>query len=355
MKRINVCKKTVLSLAMVAAVSLSACGGSSSSSSGDATTTGDETYNFNWAGIGSTESIDTWIAEEAASRIAEATDGKVNISVYPASQLGDITQVYDEIIQGTIDMGLFSIYGTYDIVSEVLFTPFLTSNLDEFRDVYAEGTFIHDSFEEAQNNLGLEVMGFWPSGYVGLSFTEMNETPEQLFDPSYQKKELLRVAENKTMMINAEALGYNITNLNYSDVYTAMQTGIVQGSQHGGAYVNYQSFRDVLTDYVDYRICNDVYTLIMNTDKFEAMPEEYQEIVSTIMAEVLEEGTVMIEEQEEESIQALVDYGVNVIQPTDEQRAALREYAIENVWPQYGELYGEEYVAQLIEEGRNIN
>ena len=340
-------KLFALLLAVVMTVSLCACGSKDDTNGGNDANSG-KTYTLTWAGIGSNDAIDTWIANEAASRIAAATDNHVIINVFPSSQLGDLTQAYDEIMAGSIDMGLFTVYGNYDIINEMNFTCFLTSNLDEWREVYAEGGFIYDTLKQVQADRGVTLMGFWPSGYLGLGFAKLAEGADTLFDCTVEKKELLRVPGMDTMMASAQALGYKTTTINYSDVYTALQTGVCDGSWNGGAYANYQSFRDVLKYYVDYRVCNDVYSMIMNTAKLESLPAKYQEIITSTIAEVLDEGVTKIGEQEAQSLKDMEAYGIEVIVPTDEQRAAMKAYFIENVWPTFAQYYGQENVDKLI-------
>ena len=340
-------KLFALLLAVVMTVSLCACGSKDDTNGGNDANSG-KTYTLTWAGIGSNDAIDTWIANEAASRIAAATDNHVIINVFPSSQLGDLTQAYDEIMAGSIDMGLFTVYGNYDIINEMNFTCFLTSNLDEWREVYAEGGFIYDTLKQVQADRGVTLMGFWPSGYLGLGFAKLAEGADTLFDCTVEKKELLRVPGMDTMMASAQALGYKTTTINYSDVYTALQTGVCDGSWNGGAYANYQSFRDVLKYYVDYRVCNDVYSMIMNTAKLESLPAEYQEIITSTIAEVLDEGITKIGEQEAQSLKDMEAYGIEVIVPTDEQRAAMKAYFIENVWPTFAQYYGQENIDKLI-------
>ena len=228
-------KLFALLLAVVMTVSLCACGSKDDTNGGNDANSG-KTYTLTWAGIGSNDAIDTWIANEAASRIAAATDNHVIINVFPSSQLGDLTQAYDEIMAGSIDMGLFTVYGNYDIINEMNFTCFLTSNLDEWREVYAEGGFIYDTLKQVQADRGVTLMGFWPSGYLGLGFAKLAEGADTLFDCTVEKKELLRVPGMDTMMASAQALGYKTTTINYSDVYTALQTGVCDGSWNGGAY-----------------------------------------------------------------------------------------------------------------------
>ena len=97
-----------LIMTLVMAMTLVACGGKKEEAPA-APAVDDTVYELSWAGISATDAIDTWIGEEIAARVAEATNDKVQIKVYPANQLGDLSQAYDEIINGSIDMGLCTI------------------------------------------------------------------------------------------------------------------------------------------------------------------------------------------------------------------------------------------------------
>jgi phosphatidate cytidylyltransferase len=86
--------KKSLIIALIAVMAMTAtlfagCGGSDSASEGGEAASGEQ-ITLRWAGIGATDAIDTWAAEEVSARVAERTDGAINIEVYPASQLGDL-------------------------------------------------------------------------------------------------------------------------------------------------------------------------------------------------------------------------------------------------------------------------
>jgi TRAP-type C4-dicarboxylate transport system substrate-binding protein len=72
-----------------------------------------KTYNFKIAAQESEEHNDVKSLKRAAEAIAEQTDGHINITIYPSNQLGDYTQVYDEVMAGTIDMACITI--PYDL------------------------------------------------------------------------------------------------------------------------------------------------------------------------------------------------------------------------------------------------
>jgi TRAP-type C4-dicarboxylate transport system substrate-binding protein len=346
--------KKSLIIALIAVMAMTAtlfagCGGSDSASEGGEAASGEQ-ITLRWAGIGATDAIDTWAAEEVSARVAERTDGAINIEVYPASQLGDLTQAYDEIKKGAIDMGLFTVYGTYDPAAEVTFLPYLTTTHEQFEKVFARDGDMFKELERINAEQGISLLGFWNSGHLGLVFTKLDTPVEDLFDPTVKKPELVRVPGMESMQKGCEALGFNTTVIPYADVYTAMQTGTVDGSWNGGVYVNYMSFRDVTKYYVDYRCTDDVYSCIMNTEKLESLTEEQQNIIRDTVEEVMAEANQKTAEQEEQSFKDMEEYGITVIRPTDEQLQAMRDYFIKEVWPDLAKPFNQD----LIEEYSNM-
>lgn len=340
-------KHLLIALALVMAVAMTLLAGCGrDSDSGSTAGGGGETYELTFAGIGSPEGIDTWAMNEIADRVAAQTDGAVNITVYPASQLGDMDVAYDEIIKGNIDLGFFSVYGTYDPAVEVVFLPYLTTDYDAFKEVYARDGALYNEIAGIHDDQGVSLLGFWPSGYVGMGFNNLKTADADLFDFNKKKDELIRVPAMESMQKCVEYMGYNTTVIAYSDVYTSMQTGVVDGSWNAGPNVNFNSFGDVMNDWVDYKACIDVYSCVMNTEKLESMPEEYQTIIRDTVEEVLDEATDKTEAQDEEALQKMRDAGITVHEPTDEQRAAMEEYFRENVWPDLTKSFNQDLIEQ---------
>lgn len=351
-------KALALVLALATAITCAACGNkpqpaSSGGGSSNAPDPG-KTYEFTFATTNPLDALDTQCAEKIAARMSEETDGKVQLKLYPAGQLGDLTQIYDEVIAGTIDMSLTSVYGTYNILNEATYLPFLSADYDDYRKVFAPDGFLAQEVAKAEAELGVTQLGFFPGGFIGLCYTDTKGTSEQdFFDPTAKKNGLIRIPAMEYVTILMKAMNFNVTNMNYSDVYTSLQTGTIDGSWHSGPYLNYESFRDVMQYFVDYKAANDNLTFMVNTKAYQSMPAEYQELLSKIVKEELTAGIDLVEQQEEESIQKMRDYGITVYEPTDEQRAAMKAWVIENVWPSYYDMYGQEFMEGLISSLEN--
>src|SRR5699024_2493607 len=68
----------------------------------------DESITLKLAGMSNEEHPSNIALNELADSIEDKTEGRVKIKIYPSNQLGDWTTVYDEIMKGTIDMGLIT-------------------------------------------------------------------------------------------------------------------------------------------------------------------------------------------------------------------------------------------------------
>lgn len=343
MKKFRLLISVICILALIAG-SFTGCGGNSSSSSGGGD---DQVYKLRLAGMSSLESPETIAMQAAADAVNEATDGKVEIQVYPASQLGDYTQVYEEVMRGTIDMACTTIPGTYDPKVEMCYVPYLVTNYDEYSKVYTKGSFFYDKYNELQNNQGIELLGFIPAGFIGIGAAKLNT--DNLFEPG-KKSELIRVPSLETMKMLVEYTGFNTTTIAYADLYSALQTGVADGWYGGGALLNYNSFRDVIKYFVDYKFLNDVYPVIINQKTLQEIPEEYQQVIYDCFEKACLDAATEIEAADEQAMKDMAAYGITVIEPTDEERDALAEAVRTNLWPELAQFYGEDIMEGLLED-----
>lgn len=308
----------------------------------------DKVYKLRLAGMSSLEAPDTIAMQEAAAKILEATGGHVEITVYPASQLGDYTQVYEEVMRGTIDMACTTIPGTYDSRVEMCYVPFLVTNYDEYSTVYTEGSFFYEKYNEMQNDVGIELLGFIPAGFIGIGAKSLDTS--SLFDFSVNRTELIRVPGLETMKKLVEYAGYNTTTIPYADLYSGLQTGIADGWFGGGALLNYDAFRDVISYYVDYNFLNDIYPVIMNQEILAGIPEEYQQIIYDTFEEACLGAASNIEAADAQALIDMEAYGIEVIIPTQEQRDAMAADVRENLWPDLIQFYGEDIMDGLLND-----
>ena len=112
------------------------------------------------------------VALNIKQAVEEKTEGRVLIDIYPANQLGDWSQVYDELMMGSIDMAHSSVPETYDARTAVGYFPYLSSSYDQLAEIFAEGTSLDNMMKEIQAKNGIEFCGFFVEGIAGIGTTK---------------------------------------------------------------------------------------------------------------------------------------------------------------------------------------
>ena len=213
-----------------------------------------------------------------ADTVAEKTNGAINIKIYPSDSLGDSTACFEEVMKGTIDMTFNAGTSTYSELFLLPLLQYLASNYEEAEQMYAPESWMHNLIAGVAEENNLEFLGFDFVGVGGLGFTK---EPENYMNWGEDKGVLLRCAPMEISSRWAQDMGFRTTNINYSDLYTSLQTGVCDGWSGGQPTVNYLSFGDVIKYYVqddDFFELNGIY---VNQDLWNTFSAEQQEVFLT--------------------------------------------------------------------------
>jgi tripartite ATP-independent transporter DctP family solute receptor len=167
-------------------------------------------------------------AVEYMSQILEKeTNGRLSIKVFPAAQLGEEKDTIEQTQLGVLDMNRVSMVALNNIIpmSQVPSLPFLFKSVAQMRRVLDGpiGDDILASFAE-KNLIGL---AFYDSG--ARSFYNVKQpinTPEDM------KGMKIRVQQSDLMVGMVKALGANPTPMPFGEVYSALQTGAIDGAEN---------------------------------------------------------------------------------------------------------------------------
>ena len=332
-------------LSVILVFTFAACGGGSSDGGGG----GDEaeqTFELRLADVYPEDHADTVACQAAVDEIEEKTGGAVKIKIYPANQLGDASQVYEEIRKGTIDMMLGTLPTTFDSRMEMLTIPYLVTNYDQAKATFLEGSYFYDQMNQIQNELGVELINIFMDGFMGVGATKPLDSP---MDFTQSHKELIRVPAMDSYIWTAQGMGYNTTTIPYADLYSALQTGVADGWIGGSAYVNYESFGDIIKSFCESNYIMELVPIVMNKDLFASMPEEYQTIIKEAFAT---QAIKVADDREALDAQAIKDLeanGAEIYTPSQEELDAMAKHFQEDVWPKYKDVLGEELLNGIME------
>lgn len=281
-----------------------------------------------------------------AGNVAEATDD-LELDIFAASSLGDYTDVQERISLGAVDMAVQPVATGVDRRMQISTLPYLAENWDEAREIFGPGGPVRETMEDLYAEQNIRVLAGYPVYFGGVS---LNRPPESPGEVDVEKGIKVRVPEIKSFQLNAEALGYNPAPIPFSDAFTAVQTGVVDGVIGSGAEGYYASFRDVTQTYIPMNTHFEFWYMLISERSFASLDSAEQDaLVST--AEGFEDQRWEVAEKDQAANeQRLADAGATIVDISDAQLEAAAEKARSEVWPEILDDIGEEWGQEILDE-----
>ncbi len=290
-------KLTIVPIAVAFLLGVSACSGTAQA---DTQAGDDATYQLDMSVT--TSETSTWFkgAEKFAEIVAEESDGRITISVFANDSLsaGDAVAGIEQVMNGDKALSYNSaiqLSGIDDRFSAIA-APFTFSNYDEV-DSVIESPEAQEAYAGLTEEHGVKMLGFGENGMRQIS----NNTHE-IDGPEDLKGLKIRVAGSKLFMDMYQTLGADPLVMSFSELFTSLQTGTVDG-QENAVDLFYANGLVEVQDYLT--IMNYVYDpllLMMNQEMFDGMSDADQQIMLDAAAEANAYQIAMIRELEQEQL-----------------------------------------------------
>lgn len=324
-------------------LSLVACGGSDTPATPDApdaAQTTDKEVTLTLAHIRPEGSSADLAIKAFCDEVSSLTNGTVKFDIYPASQLGDYTAVFERVMIGDVDMQFATMPTTVDKFFGIGNAAYLASNWTEAKEMFASGSPVQNAVTDLCADYGLTNLCMYPFYFGGIALGVDAVDPT---NPDAKSGIKIRVPSMTSFEKTAENLGYLGTPLPSSETFTSMQTGVVDGAIGMGAEGYYSNLGDLVKYYLPINDHFECWNLIMNSDKLKSLSENQQEALKTAAANLEAKRWEVAEAETGEYIEKLkTDYNVTVIEYTDEELAAFASKIRENVWPLIRDDFGGE-------------
>lgn len=285
-----------------------------------------------------------------ADNVKKATNGDVNIEIFAANALGDSTTVQQNISVGAIDMATQPPATGEDRRMQIAAFPYLASNWDQARKIYGPGGVMGQTMKALYAKQDITMLASYPVYFGGISLNRDAVTPGSLDAKGIK----IRVPGIKSFELTGQALGYIPAPIPFSDAYTAVQTGVVDGVIGSGAEGYYASFRDVTKTYIPVNDHFEIWYMIINTDTFNGLSKADQEALTKAAAEFESKRWEVAKADQAKWEQKLVDdKGTKVVKLTDDQLAAMAEKVHKDVWPVILKDIGEDWGKSILDKALN--
>jgi len=274
--------------------------------------------------------------------VEERTDGEITVNIFPDATLGGDQAAADSVRMGNIEMALTGTFVLYDHNPHwgVFDLPFLFRDYEEV-DSIIEGEIGEQLLEE---DLGSVIaMDFMENG-----FRYLTNSVRPVEEPADLEGMRVRIMEGPIYVDSWEAMGASANPMSFDELYSALDTGVVDGMENPPSLIYTSGFYEVqeyMTETLHQYLAG---ITIMNEDWFNSLSSENQEIITESFSEAAEYQRELVRERDEEALeelQELLEY--NTL--TGDERDKFAELTF-SVYEEYAEEIGEEFVIEFLEE-----
>jgi len=299
-----------------------------------------------FSGQGTIDHTATVMMQQVADEVFEKTNGRIEIRLFPANQLGDYTLVFEELIRGTIDMACISVPSQFNPNLELTYINCFVYGFDDARRVFAQDGWLFNKMNEMCLELGVRVIGFQVTGFIGIASTRAVNEP---LVPGVDKGVLARIPNMQVYRMGAEAMGYRTITIPWADVYMAMQTGVCDAVVGMDTVAAWDNLRDVMRYWyqLNYSVENFVYLISEAT--WNRLSPEDQQIIADAAARVTQIGVDLAERDQDRHLDMMRERGIQVFTYTPEELRPIFE-AVQATWDDLKDIFDPELIEEFKRE-----
>ncbi|MGQ3675165.1 TRAP transporter substrate-binding protein [Xanthobacter sp. TB0139] len=275
-------------------------------------------------------------AEKFKELAEKYTDGQVKVEIFPNSQLYKDKEEMEALQLGAVQMLAPSLakFGPLGVREfEVFDLPYIFPNKDALRRV-TEGEVGRQLFAKLEPK-GIKGLAYWDNGFKIMTANSPITKPEDFHGLK------MRIQSSKVLDSQFRALGALPQVMAFSEVYQAMQTGVVDGSENTPSNVYTQNHYEVQKHGLESNHGYIGYAVIVNKPFWDGLPEDLRVQLEKALAESTEYANSVAQRDNNDALEAMKKSGrIDIQKPTPEATAAFRK-ALEPVYTEMSRRIGQ--------------
>ncbi|MBS0533790.1 MAG: TRAP transporter substrate-binding protein [Proteobacteria bacterium] len=282
-------------------------------------------------------------AEKFKELAEKYTDGKVKVEVYPNSTLYKDKEELEALQLGAVQMlapsnSKFGPIGIKDF--EVFDLPFLLPNLEALRKV-TEGP-IGKRMLKLMEPKGMVGLAYWDNGFKQMSANKPLKTPADY------KGLKFRIQSSKVLEAQFRALGAIPQVMAFSEVYQALQTGVVDGQENTWSNIYTQKMHEVQKYIIETNHGYIGYVVVVNKKFWDGLPADVRPQLEKAMAESTQFANSQSAKENDEAKAEIVKTGkTTILTPTAAELAELRK-TMAPLYEDMGKRVGKELIDEVV-------
>ena len=282
-------------------------------------------------------------------RIEELTAGKIDVQVFPNSQLYGDGEEMKALVMDNVQLIMPSLSKFTSIAPEMqLFDlPFLFKDKDHLYKVMdgEVGNILKSKIDAKKQMIALD---YWDAG-----FKHFSSSKKAIINPEDAKGQKFRIQSSKVLEAQFKAVGGNPQILPFSEVYSALQQGVVDATENPLSNFYTKKFNEVQSSLTLSSHGYLGYLVVMNQQFWDKLPKDVQEKVSQAMKEATEFERKATAEDDAKIMANLKKYAaeskrLEIFELNDAQKANWRK-VMEGIYPQFYDVIGEDLIKKAID------
>lgn len=287
------------------------------------------------------DSISDLTAKEFQKYVEEKSNGRIQVEIYQNCGLsgGDLTKAIELVQAGNIDIHACAPanIANYDPRFYAFWLPFLFDTTDDLIN------FVNSEEAKAEvnswcNDLEMSMLGINNAGSRQISSNKEITSPDDL------KGMNIRVpGANVFIDLYRKYFKANPTAMDFSEVYTSLQQGTIDGQENPIAVFDSSKFSEVQSNVLLWDAVRDTNIWVISNHTLEKLSDEDAALIQECADEALEWGNQYLAENESEIIEKLKSQGVQFTELTEEERAEFKEICA-GMYDDYANVVGPDVI-----------
>ncbi|MBJ6371292.1 TRAP transporter substrate-binding protein [Sedimentitalea arenosa] len=277
------------------------------------------------------ETVSGKLAAEYVDNVQTMSNGEISIEMFYSSSVVKSVETFDAAATGILDCDMTG--GAYQTGKNPAF-QFVGDIMGGYSTPYQQLSWLYyggglDAAQELYNKYDMQLVGWWVYGQESLASTKPIAGIADLKDWKFRSPPGM---ETKIF----EKLGAKPIVMDFTEIFTALETGIIDGADASGLannvglglydlgkFTNYPGFHSMPSDH-----------LACNKAKWDAMPEHHRRIMSVAMESLALRTALTFEKKNAEAAAQLREQGVTLSEWSPEDLQAFRN-AAQSTWPEF--------------------
>ncbi|GAB6887459.1 TRAP transporter substrate-binding protein [Desulfothermus okinawensis JCM 13304] len=283
-------------------------------------------------------------AEYFKKIVEERTKGKVKVQVYPNAVLYGDREAVEALKMNAIQMACpsFSKFTGFVPELQIFDLPFLFKDRKHLKKFMKSK--VGQELLNSVSKIGLVGLAFWDNGFKQLT---LKDHPIRL--PQDIKGKKFRIMSSKVLEAQFKAVGASPQVLPFSEVYSALQQGVVDGQENTISNIYTKKFYEVQKYMTISNHGYLGYLLVTNQIFWNSLPKDLKKIVKKCVDDATEKNWELAAQLEKEQLKKIEESGkVKIHYLTPEERKVWED-AMRKIYPEFYDVIGKDRIKKALE------